>query len=661
MLVREKITINSVNVLALKTGEGRIGYISLSRFQQNTAKQLEQALDKINYSFSDFQGIVLDLRNNPGGLLDQAIRVSDKFLDRGIIVSTAGARNESKKTSRSRWYNTISDVPIIILVNSGSASASEIVAAALKQNNRALIIGRTTFGKGSVQQLRQFKDGSAIKMTISKYLTPNNNSIQSIGVSPHIELNPLIVSKDLVQIVNNAQNSAKSLRGNFTEWGDAVDEAEKKLVFPFDDKFSHSIFRIKDDRKANSGFDVVQLKKDYPLYLAAKVLSDSYSKKNTKKLDFKQLQESAYKIINIEKEIQIKKLSQKLNNLNIKWVKDGSTKIKTKTHFWVEIAQENKKPCLVKSSNKEVSAGDEIYLCAEVENLSQQESARLQAISESNITLFDKRQFVFGNLKPQEKKTWYVPLTIHDVFAETEVFLKLNLSVVEKKQISSQEFSFHINEIPQSFFSYEIQAYNPKGKKRAIKHSSRVKLEVNLKNISQTDSGTISLSLKNGEGNKVLLTKAKASIPILKKGQSRKVKFEFILQKALKDKKIDLSLSIADNTYLASVIDHDFSIYYQRKQIPAIQNSPPIISIPNYPRISKKDSVVIDFSVRDDAEVESVFILQNDKKKFYRRFEKMQVNDKVSLNLEEGLNRIYILSKDNLDVVSRKQIYIQRR
>ena len=139
------------------------------------------------------------------------------LLDRGIIVSTAGARNESKKTSRSRWYNTISDVPIIILVNSGSASASEIVAAALKQNNRALIIGRTTFGKGSVQQLRQFKDGSAIKMTISKYLTPNNNSIQSIGVSPHIELNPLIVSKDLVQIVNNAQNSAKSLRGNFTE------------------------------------------------------------------------------------------------------------------------------------------------------------------------------------------------------------------------------------------------------------------------------------------------------------------------------------------------------------------------------------------------------------------------------------------------------------
>ena len=96
-------------------------------------------------------------------------------------------------------------------MNSGSASASEIVTAALKQNNRALILGQTTFGKGSVQQIRPFKSGSAIKMTISKYLTPNNTSIQSIGVAPHIELNPLLVSKDLVQIVSNAQNPALAL------------------------------------------------------------------------------------------------------------------------------------------------------------------------------------------------------------------------------------------------------------------------------------------------------------------------------------------------------------------------------------------------------------------------------------------------------------------
>ena len=94
--------------------KGRIGYISLSRFQRNTVKQLEQALDKINSSFSDFQGVVLDLRNNPGGILDQAIRVSDKFLDRGIIVSTSGARNESKKTYRSRFYNTVANVPLIV-------------------------------------------------------------------------------------------------------------------------------------------------------------------------------------------------------------------------------------------------------------------------------------------------------------------------------------------------------------------------------------------------------------------------------------------------------------------------------------------------------------------------------------------------------------------
>ena len=593
--------------------------------------------------------------------LGQAIKISDKFLNRGVIVSTSGARNESKKTYDARWYNTIEDVPIVVLINRGSASASEIVSAALKQNNRALFIGSTTFGKGSVQQVHQFKDGSAIKMTISKYLTPNNTSIQSIGVTPHVELNPLVVSKDAIQIVESDKHNSKISKGSFAKWGDVIDKPEKQLTFPFDDKFSHSIFSITDDRRANSGFDIVQLKKDYPLYLASKVLLTSHKKKSSKKLDFKQLQKNAYKIIDIEKEIQIKKLSQKLNNLNIKWVKDGSTKIKTKTHFWVERAQENKKPCLVKSSNKEVNAGDEIYLCAEVENLSKQESAQLQAISKSNILLFNNRQFVFGNLKPQEKKTWYVPVTIHEIFTETEVFLKLNLSVVEKKQIASQEFSFHINEAPQSFFSYEIQTYNAKDKKRAITPSNRVKLEVNLKNISKTDSGVINISLKNGEGNKILLTKAKANIPVLKKGQSKKIQFEFILKKALKDKKIDLSLSIADNTYLASGIEHNFSIPYEQKPIPIIQNSPPIISIQSYPFVSKENSVVVDFNVKDDTEVESVFILQNEKKKFYQRFEEPQVKNKVNLNLEDGLNIISILSRDNFDVVSRKQIYIQKR
>ena len=120
-------------------------------------------------------------------------------------------------------------------------------------------------------------------------------------------------------------------------------------------------------------------------------------------------------------------------------------------------------------------------------------------------------------------------------------------------------------------------------------------------------------------------------------------------------------MSITDNTFYATGIDHDFSIPYQKKQIPAIQNSAPIISVLNYPLVSKRDSVLIDFNVKDDAEVESVFILQNGKKKFYRRFEKMQVQDKVSLNLEEGLNKIFILSRDNFNVVSGKQIYIQKR
>lgn len=182
-LVRDMISIQSVKSRLLEPG---YGYVRISSFQSGTSNDLKKALDQFESQGTGLQGLVLDLRNDPGGLLEQAVEVSDEFLDEGLIVYTGGRldsqkmRFEAHKNSKPRRY------PIVVLVNSGSASASEIVAGALQDQKRAIILGEPTFGKGSVQTVIPLNDGSALRLTTSLYYTPSGRSIQATGIQPDI-------------------------------------------------------------------------------------------------------------------------------------------------------------------------------------------------------------------------------------------------------------------------------------------------------------------------------------------------------------------------------------------------------------------------------------------------------------------------------------------
>ncbi len=183
-ITRDVIPLKSVRNYLL---DPEIGYVRISTFQSNTSRDLNIALEKLETG-RDLKGLILDLRNNPGGLLSQAIEVSDIFLDSGLIVSTKG-RNTSQDMEVSAHQNkTERDYPIIVMVNGGSASASEIVAGALQDNKRALTLGTQTFGKGSVQTILPLSDGSGLRLTTAKYYTPSGRSIQASGITPDIEI-----------------------------------------------------------------------------------------------------------------------------------------------------------------------------------------------------------------------------------------------------------------------------------------------------------------------------------------------------------------------------------------------------------------------------------------------------------------------------------------
>ncbi len=210
-LKRDTIPLDSVKSTKLKPG---IGYIRITNFRKDTVDHVEKALKDFGEQDATFKGLVIDLRHNPGGLLDQAIKVSDLFLEQGKILITKGRLEQDQEVFSATPNKNPRNYPIIVLINGGSASASEIVAGALQDNGRALILGTTSFGKASVQTVIPLKDGYGIKYTIARYYTPNGRSIQAKGIEPdivvlagevvkqakkeEIEFDRLVKEKDLV-------------------------------------------------------------------------------------------------------------------------------------------------------------------------------------------------------------------------------------------------------------------------------------------------------------------------------------------------------------------------------------------------------------------------------------------------------------------------------
>ena len=203
-ITRDVIQVTSVRSRALEPG---YGYVRISQFQLRTGESLREAVGKLREEAGDdgLNGLVLDLRNNPGGVLNAAVSVSDAFLEKGIIVYTEGRMDDAKLTFSAKDSDILDGIPLVVLVNAGSASASEIVAGALQDHGRAVIMGEKTFGKGSVQTILPLGNGSALKLPTARYYTPSGTSIQARGIVPDIALDRVRVSQvDVGQGVKEA-------------------------------------------------------------------------------------------------------------------------------------------------------------------------------------------------------------------------------------------------------------------------------------------------------------------------------------------------------------------------------------------------------------------------------------------------------------------------
>ena len=270
-IVRDVIPLESVKYTLLRPG---YGYIWLTNFQEKTARDLKAALREIDTKENPLKGLVLDLRDNPGGLLNQAIDVSDLFIDQGVILSIKGRKAEKNKFFNATAGGIKRDFPMVVLINGGSASASEIVAGALQDQKRALLLGTTSFGKGSVQSVENLREGYGLKLTIARYYTPSGRSIQATGIEPDIKL-PYQVIEQPEQATGFGRIKEKDLMNHLDaepRSGDAKKEEPEKEAGEAGESEEEPVKGIRGGESRYGDLNLKQLESDNQIMRALEIL-----------------------------------------------------------------------------------------------------------------------------------------------------------------------------------------------------------------------------------------------------------------------------------------------------------------------------------------------------------------------------------------------------
>ena len=226
-LIRDIIPVESVKAVVLKPG---YGYIWITNFRDSTTDDLVSELGKLESAKMPLKGLILDLRDNPGGLLNQAIEVSDLFIEKGTILSIKGRKEKNTQIYKATPNKVKRNYPIVLLINGGSASASEIVAGALQDQKRALIIGTSSFGKGSVQSVEKLRDGYGLKLTIARYYTPSGRSIQAKGIHPDIIVKRRFIDKEDMSDIGEGMLKEKDLQNHLEALPEKDQEKKREGV-----------------------------------------------------------------------------------------------------------------------------------------------------------------------------------------------------------------------------------------------------------------------------------------------------------------------------------------------------------------------------------------------------------------------------------------------
>jgi carboxyl-terminal processing protease len=580
-LARALITIESVQSKLLASG---VGYVRLKNFQANTTRDLQQALEELDAQAKQTQaspnglkGLVLDLRGNPGGLLDQAIQVSDLFVSQGTIVATVGLSDKLREEKRAHADDGDDAYPVAVLVNAGSASASEIVAGALKNLNRAVIIGRQSFGKGSVQVLYDFPDNSALKLTIAKYLTPGDISIQEVGITPDIQLLPTRVTKDRIEVFaprrtmgeadldhhfgNPSNDKAAKKRDDVvvrekpTESLRYLKDEKEKVAHREKDKekdkdkdakapapapVKGSTKSILTDTEGNEPEELDdqmdaesqdEVKEDFEVTFARDfVLAAPFTNRQ-------KMMEAGKAFVAEKRQNEDQRIASAITTLGLDWTPGETPRNVQLTSV------------LKPGADRKIAAGETAQLELTVENKGQEPLRRLRAWTESENGFLDRREFLFGLVKPGEKKTWTVTVKLPKDLASRRdsVTVKLQDDSGVLQDVVAGELNFIELARPQFAYNWSISdecaACNGDG---VVQRGEDVWVSVDITNVGTGKALDTFATIRNASDQNIFIEKGRFKVGELAPGETKTARFQLEVKKAYKGDDFGLKLAIID-------------------------------------------------------------------------------------------------------------------
>jgi carboxyl-terminal processing protease len=657
-LLREEIKVESVETFDLKSGNQTVRYVRIKNFQIDTSQELKNKLGDL----VDISGLLLDLRNNPGGLLQEAVRVSDLFLaGKQRIVSTKGASVSTIHDAKQLFASaSFQDIPLVVLINRGSASASEIVAAALKQNKRAIVIGEQSFGKGTVQTLWDLKDGSGLKLTIGEYLTPSGLSIHNIGVMPELSLIPVNVP------------SAKNLQG--------ADDQQQSVI---QERFSLLTEKTKENSNADS--ERLELR-----YLSGK--SKVYD-------DFELIAESEI-IEKLNADIFVETAKRVLIQWNPEDINSGLLQISREvalqeSHKITKALAEHgidwslnpflKTPAAENLSltwfAEEISV-DQVQLKVKLRNTGELAGQRLLVVTKSGNVLLDGLEFPLGLLGPDSTAEQTLKVKYFAGMMEETEPLELELFDQNLKKLKSVRLKLHFSPKRIPSFRLAMKIYdngelgsqgNGDGK---VQSGEIIALAFKLANKGKKTVPELLLKIRGTEGS-FRINRGKLMLKNLEPDHEQK---DYFIFQTLKDTRTlgKISLEMVDTKSGAPKIVNRWNL----------QDTLPeqMMVTPNFSGLKWQDlngnlvlgetalqSLILSGKVSNAADVRDVFVHLNDEKVFYsanlnhledspdQQPDNEEFRFSTLLELVPGKNQISVFSRNRYGFTSERRLRILRR
>ncbi|MFH0799890.1 MAG: MXAN_5808 family serine peptidase [Pseudomonadota bacterium] len=655
-LTRAVINIDSVQHRLLAENGKRIGYLKLKSFQSNTDEDTGAALKDFQQGGAKLDGLILDLRNNPGGLLNIAVDLAARFLSSGTVVTTVGPRGEVLEKENVRRAGSEVNYPIVVLVNEGSASASEIVAGALQANNRAPVMGRRTFGKGSVQTLFELGEGSALKLTIAEYKPAGTKNIQLVGVTPDIDLQPATVDAKAADLVEDMLPSELDLEQHLG--GHSSSEAKSSSQYHVrylqpkekeqgDEKGKE---KAKEEQVAKEYAKEPAIEKDFAVTLARRLLAASG--KNSREA----LLSDARETVKQAGEEQEQKINEALSLVGVDWAlskANGEPRLTLAYHLRkgkAEIAR--------------ARAGDKIDLVLTATNAGTGTYSKLVAVGQSDTPFLANREFPFGRLAPGATKSWNLPIEIPEALPRQDLAMDVSFEEGNGNLPKPLTVIIPIDELPEPSFSFTMNlSSDAKGK--PLPKGSPIAFSVDVTNQgSGATSPDTFTTVSNDCGEKFFIEKGRVKIGALSPKATKHASFQFHLAPDFAKETCSIKLTIADMKKY-QILSKKIELLTNSSELkpPAgADYQAPAIEISKAPQSTAETKATISGTIRDVDPIRDYFVYVGDKKVAYapNPEEKQSMSFDVTIPLEPGYNQIAIGARDKQDLLSRKYLVIER-